>query len=307
MVLNKFGALRRHILWECISPLLNQRWVTALHNRYYEKLTSQDARDHWRKRIELVLESTDNAYIKRVPDAGTVRKGYQVMHNGQETLAGGYYCFDVLRMLELSRGVHEPQEERVFQEVLPYIPEGATMLELGAYWAFYSMWFLQQVKHGRAILVEPSLHSMAIGKHNFKHNRLKGEFIRAYVGGKSDLPFDNAPSITVDEILRNRGVKTLHMLHADVQFAELEMLNGCEQAFKNRQIHFIFISSHSNQLHDACEARLKELGFEILASINRDDSYSDDGLLVAKLPGIPGPAPFELSRRTKKNSATSTP
>jgi Methyltransferase FkbM domain len=304
MVLNKFRALRRHILWDRLTPLLNQRWVTAIHNRYYEKFASPDVRRYWDKRIELVLESSDNTFIKRVPDAGKVRNGYQVMHNGQESVAGGYYCFDVLRMMQLSRGVHEPQEERVFQEVLPYIPAGATMLELGAYWGFYSMWFLQQVKQGRAILVEPSLHSMAIGKHNFKHNRLKGEFIRAYVGAHPDSPFDNAPSITVDEILKSRGVETLHILHADVQSAELDMLNGCEEAFKNKRIHYLFISSHSNELHDACEARLKALGFEILASINMDDSYAEDGILVAKLPGIPGPAPFELSRRTKKPTAT---
>jgi hypothetical protein len=269
-------------------------------NWYYDHFASEAVRRHWAARIDLVVRCADNAHINRVPGAGEVRGGYQQMHNGQEVIAGGYCGFDVLRMIKFNRGVHEPQEERVFQDVLPFIPEGGTMIELGCYWAFYSMWFLQKVKGSRSIMVEPMPSGIAVGKHNLKRNGLKAEFVAAHIGRNDAIPFDHTPAITVDEILKSRGIETLHILHADIQGTELEMLDGCEEAFKNRRIHFVFISTHSNQLHDACEAKLRQRGFEILASINMDDSYSEDGLLVAKLPGIPGPAPFELSRRSKE-------
>lgn len=300
MASEKLHALGRYIVWDRLAPLLDQRWVTPVSNWYYENFASEDVRRQWADRIGLVVRCADNTFIKRVSEAGRVRGHYQLMHNGQEVIAGGYCGLDMLRMLELNRGVHEPQEERVFQDVLPYIPEGATMIELGSYWAFYSMWFLQQVKQSRSILVEPTRSRMAIGKHNLKRNGLKAEFLAAHVGQNASIPFDDTPAISVDEILKSRRIETLHILHADIQGAELEMLEGCEEAFKNKRIHFIFISTHSNQLHDACAAKLKDRGFEILASINMDDSYSEDGLLVGKLSGIPGPGPFALSLRSKE-------
>lgn len=272
---------RKFSIWEFLGKSVNPRCLIPISNWWS-------------------LQSSDNAHIPRISGAGEIHHGYQRMHNGQETLAGGYCGPDLLKLIERNRGVHEPQEERVFQEVLGYLPEGAVMLELGAYWAFYSMWFQQRIKKARSILVEPSSQSLAVGKHNFKKNGLQGEFIQAYAGCAPDIVFNTAPVVTVDEIIKSRGVKILHILHADIQHAERVMLDGCEAAFKNRQIHFVFISTHSNQLHEACEAKLLQNNFEILASINMDDSYSEDGLLAAKLIGVPGPAPFALSRRTAK-------
>ena len=63
------------------------------------------------------------------------------MHNGVLVQRGSYYGETATVLLELNRGVHEPQEERIFQEVLPYIPAGGSILELGAYWGFHSIWF----------------------------------------------------------------------------------------------------------------------------------------------------------------------
>lgn len=300
MLLEKFRTLRQYIFWKRLAPKLNQRWMMLGMNWYYDHFAAEAVRRHWAARIDLVVRCSDNKYINRVPEAGEVRGGYQRMHNGQEVIAGGYCGFDVLRMLKFNRGVHEPQEERVFQDLLPFIPQGATMVELGCYWAFYSMWFLQKVKGARSILVEPIPYGIAVGKHNLKRNGLSADFIAAHIGRNDAIPFDHTPAITVDEILKSRRIEILHILHADIQGAELEMLDGCEEAFKNGRIHFIFISSHSNQLHEACETRLRGRGFQILASINMDDSYSEDGLLVAKLPGIPGPDPFALSRRSNE-------
>jgi hypothetical protein len=76
--------------------------------------------------------------VQTLPDETRV----QVMHNGIRVLADGYYGEWMTRLIELCSGCHEPQEERVFHEVMARIPAVATMIELGGFWAFYSLWFL---------------------------------------------------------------------------------------------------------------------------------------------------------------------
>jgi hypothetical protein len=122
----------------------------------------------WERRIKDVLDSSDNNKIQRVEEAGKVKNGKQVMHNGLLINLGSYYGPEYAQMLVQSKGVHEPQEEYVFQEVLKYMPKGAKMLELGAYWSFYSMWFNQKVDDAVNIMVEPEDFNLLQGKSNFQ-------------------------------------------------------------------------------------------------------------------------------------------
>lgn len=85
----------------------------------------------WQKRIDDVKSCPDNANINRVENAGKVFKGKQYMHNGLKIHLGSYYGPEVSRQLIVNKGVHEPQEEYVFQEVIKRIRKNATMLELG--------------------------------------------------------------------------------------------------------------------------------------------------------------------------------
>src|SRR5688572_3556147 len=72
----------------------------------------------WQRRINDVLSCSDNQHIQRVPDAGKISNGKQVMHNGLKIFLGSYYGPEYSQMLFKNKGVHEPQEERVFNEVL---------------------------------------------------------------------------------------------------------------------------------------------------------------------------------------------
>ena len=65
----------------------------------------------WRRWYRDVMASPDNQHIPRVPNAGKVIDGCQVMHNGLRIVRGSYYGYPLTRMLKLNRGVHEPQEE----------------------------------------------------------------------------------------------------------------------------------------------------------------------------------------------------
>lgn len=251
----------------------------------------------WRERIADVIKCPDNAAIPRVPEAGQVRGGWVVMHNGIEVGGLTYYGGGVLQMLNRNRGVHEPQEERVFMEVLPFIESGSAMLELGAFWAFYSLWFATKVPGGRCFIVEPLPLCLLAAKTNFNHARREATYVKAYVGSPANTSDDGTPFLTVDELCMRHGLDNLGILHADIQGAELEMLRGAQRMIDEARIAYIFISTHSQTLHYGCIDWLKQHGYGIVAAADLDETFSHDGLIVAKTASAPGPANVEISRR----------
>ncbi len=98
----------------------------------------EDQRPHWQERIQRVVESDDNQYIPRHKAAGTLQNRQLIMHNGIKVDPLSYYSFPLLKMLIDNKGVHEPQEERIFQEALKTFDGSRqlNMLEMGAYWSF---------------------------------------------------------------------------------------------------------------------------------------------------------------------------
>lgn len=64
----------------------------------------------WLKRIKDVTDCEDNKFIPRDPNAGTIVKGKQILHNGLKVYLGSYYGPEYTKMLLLNKGVHEPQE-----------------------------------------------------------------------------------------------------------------------------------------------------------------------------------------------------
>lgn len=266
---------------------------SGLFDRYFR---NYKVSANWQKRIKHVLESADNKFIPKVEDAGEIRNGTQVMHNGLLIKLGSYYGPEYSKMLLLSKGVHEPQEERVFQEVLKAMPSGAIMLEMGAFWSFYSMWFNTKVKDAVNYMVEPDAFNMGQGVRNFKLNKLKGTFIKAFVGDEmKDTP--EVKMVSVDGLVDQYNISFLHMLHSDIQGFEFEMLKGAMKSFQENKIGYVFISTHSNELHDACIDFLVQRNFIILASANLDESFSEDGLIAARAPYFEGIGPVVISKR----------
>jgi len=124
-------------------------------------------------RADMTVSCRDCDPIPKVPGSGKVisfeGKPVQIMHNGVRVVAGGYYGDWMTGIIERLRGHHEPQEEVVFHEILKHLPPSATMLELGGFWSYYSLWFKSQ--HGdqrKAYVVEPDPNH--IGRTNFGHD-----------------------------------------------------------------------------------------------------------------------------------------
>ena len=153
-------------------------------------------KSEWDARIADVLACPDYAALPRVTGAGRVKDGVQTMHNGVKVVKDCYYRWRGTLMFAATEGVPEPQEERVFTEVLKFVPPGGVMIELGA--------------------------------------------------GK---------------------------------------------------VRFVFVSTHSDELHRRCREQLRKYDFEIIADADLRGSYSVDGVLVGQLRGTKGPGRVQISQR----------
>ncbi|GAB3778751.1 hypothetical protein GCM10028818_28320 [Spirosoma horti] len=249
---------------------------------------------NWDSRAAITASSTDNAFINKVPNAGTIEDGLLVMHNGLKVLTSG--LGGGLKTLTKNKGIHEPQEERVFQEVLKHMPKKATMIELGSNWAFYSMWFYSKVAEPTCFMIEPEKELLELGKNNFALNNMTGDFSNYFIGSQSQNG-QPTPTTNIDDFIARKSIEFVDILHSDIQGFELEMLKGAQTLINARKVGYFFISTHSGQLHRDCEAFLLEHDFEIIASADVAHSYSIDGILIAKSIHYPGIGPIAISQR----------
>ena len=102
----------------------------------------------------------------------------QLMHNGVRVLEDCYYGRWMTELIRLLRGHHEPQEERVFHELLKYVQPGATMVELGCFWAYYSLWFQRRIAGAKNFMVEPDPNNLEVGRKNFAINSRMGRLFK---------------------------------------------------------------------------------------------------------------------------------
>ena len=264
-----------------------------------------------RKRVLTTICCDDCAHLPKVENAGQVvqtdnTEQYQLMHNGIKIVKDCYYGAWMTTLIQLSHGHHEPQEEKAFFEVLKHLPPNAVMIELGSYWGFYSMWFQQEIPGARNFLIEPDPKNIEIGKRNFALNNMHGNFTQAMLAEKSesetlftdwDYNKHTVPAVCIDDFARQHNIDFIHILHSDIQGAEIDMLKGCSRLIAEKKIGYFFISTHRG-VHEACLALLKNADLEILVSVTREQSFSADGLIVAKLKGIPGPTHINITKRS---------
>lgn len=262
--------------------LRSQRWLNRLR-----QLSIYTNSHNWKQRIADVIQCPDNESIPRVKLAGQIVDGSQIMHNGLKINLGSYYGEGVTQMLTANRGVHEPQEERVFQEVLRHLPSQAVMMELGAYWAFYSLWFHQVIEYPTCIVCEPSTENLLYGKQNFELNQMEAKFVQCFSGEGDHTSPSDVPILSVDSLMQQFEIETLHILHTDIQGSEVSMLKGASKNLLNRNIEFIFISTHSRDLHRDCIEILRGFEYRIITDINMFHTYAFDGLIVAQTPNQP--------------------
>jgi len=263
-----------------IKKLLKKTFVYSLYKKYrkgkqkqlnLKEIKNRIANDtilkdlterelnHWKERIDIVISSIDNQKINCVRHAGKLKGGLLVMHNGTVIEPLSYYGYPILKMLVNNKGIHEPQEEYVFQEVLKEMPEGATMIELGAYWSFYSMWFNKEVKNANNYMIEPM--NLDFGIMNFKLNKIEGNFFQYFVAAEPSVNENGIKVISVDRFIEDRNIHFVDILHSDIQGDELLMLQGAYNLLSTGKAGYVFISTHSAQLHTDCTQFMDNIGY----------------------------------------------
>jgi FkbM family methyltransferase len=226
----------------------------------------------------------------------------QIMHNGVRVVVDGYYGAWMTRLIERCSGHHEPQEERIFHEVVSRLPAGGTMLELGGFWAYYSIWFLRAA-HGRsAILIEPDPAHIAVGQANLALNSVRAEFVQGFLGTEPGAvrPFTTEESgtlqlrcVDLSALLAERGIERLTILHCDAQGAELSVLEQVAPLLRARRVDWLFVSTHHHAIsgdpltHQRCLTLLRSLGAQIEVEHDVQESFSGDGLICARFAAAP--------------------
>ena len=266
----------------------------------------------WRQYITAIATNAPNdcAEIPKVAGAGRCVLDsdgpYQIMHNGVKVKLGSYYGDLNTALIEKLQGHHEPQEEKVFYRVLKELPKTAVMVEAGSYWGYYSLWFKKERPSGSVFLIEPLEDHLEIGKTNFRMNNMNGEFLKAYVGATSERAhnvkmegriLEGVERVSIDDFMDRYGLSHVDLLHADVQGAERDLLIGAESSLSGGRISYMFISTHGSKVHDECRELLTKHRFQIIASHTRAESFTTDGLIVAKNEKIEGVTAITISKK----------
>lgn len=231
-------------------------------------------------RYREIISDPLNLLIEKHPRAGHKDADNLVtLHNGNKVPASGPYAYydNFSNILIANRGVHEPLEEFCFQELLKIKPpKGAHIIELGAFWAHYSMWFLQSHPDTNSICVEPLEDNIESGRQNFTRHGLTGTFIQDKVGKRH---------FEIDAYMKAGNIPSFHLVHCDIQGFEAEMLEGATSALSARRIEYLFISTHSNPVHNKCLSLLEKHSYAIEVNSGfSDHSTCFDGLIVARAP-----------------------
>jgi FkbM family methyltransferase len=255
------------------------------------------------RRVQLAVSCRDTDIIPKVDGAGAVRDdGTQLMHNGVVVEADGYqgpWMTEIIRQL---RGHHEPQEELAFHVVLERLAAtggpSPVVIELGCWWAYYSIWARKRIPGARSFLLEPDPAYLEVGRRNLARNGIDDAvFVHAAVGFdrtppqpflcesdglEHDVPFEGLRSM-----LERFGVDRADLLLVDVQGAEVPLLDGGRDLLRDGAVRFMVISTHHHRIsgdpltHQRCVMLLKELGAHILVEHTVAESFTGDGLIVA--------------------------
>lgn len=238
--------------------------------------------------------------IRRVEKAGTTESGrfgdVQWMFNGVKVPADAYYGPWMTRLIEACEGHHEPQEEQVFDALLKTLPNASTMIELGSYWAFYTSWFLSEKGSlAKATIVEPDPRNLGAGLETLRLNNLTASVHLGCIGTDDKLSAIQlgseggsykAPIFDMNKYIDTLGVP-VDILHADIQGAEDVLLSDISQRLQKGLVKNLVISTHGMRKHLKVLKMLSDLGFYIVCDVDPYESYSYDGLIVARHPSVP--------------------
>lgn len=279
------------------------------------------------RRVAMTVSCADADGIPKVNDAGKVYeqhgKRVQVMHNGLLVEEGGYYGDWMTEVIRTLRGHHEPQEERVFDQIVRRLAGESgpsSMIEFGSYWAYYALWFCRAIASGRAIAIEPDPAYLAVGQRNAVLNDLTAvvSFVHGAVGSRPGQLLDfraesdgcdhQVTQYDLGSVLDTAGLDRVDVVLADVQGAETIILERGKDDFRQGRVRFLIVSTHHHAIsgnpltHQQAMELLTELGAHVICEHTVSESFSGDGLIAVSFDERDRDMTVEISRARSKDS-----
>jgi len=286
------------------------------------------------RRVALTLSCRDTDRLPKVEGAGSVvdRDGHavQIMHNGVLVHEGGYLGGWTTEIIEGLDGHHEPQEEVAFAEVLRLIrdagePDAPLIVELGSFWAYYSLWFLQEFPSGKAVCLEPDPRYLEVGRLNFALNDRQAEFVHGVIGDGSEQSITFEPEsdlyaldqkygpidvrqYSLDQLAQLGDSATIDVLLVDIQGAEVPLLEASLDRLRDGLVRYAVISTHHRSIsgsfltHQRTIELVEAAGGVVLAEHSVSESFSGDGLVVASFTASDPHPPIPMSYARAKDS-----
>jgi FkbM family methyltransferase len=283
-----------------------------------------------RRRVELTVSCRDTEALPKVADAGSLQRMgdelVQIMHNGVAVVAGGYYGTWMTEIIQRLHGHHEPQEELVFHEIVerlagePRNAHAPVIVELGAFWSYYALWFLRSCDGGRAVLVEPDPTHLSIASRNLALNDSDALILQAAIGDTAtDVAFgcENGDVVIVDmvsltDVLDAADITRADIVVSDIQGAETHMLElACAEIAQ--RVRFLVMSTHHASIsghpdtHERCLSIIQQCGGHIIAEHTVSESFSGDGLIAASFDSRDREMHVEISRARSECSLFRSP
>jgi hypothetical protein len=153
------------------------------------------------------------------------------------------------------------------------------IIELGAYWAHYSMWVKKKFPEAKCYMIEPELKNLECGKNNFRINNFDGKFINDSIQNSETGGFQ------LDVFASKKKLTSINILHSDIQGYEVNMLEGAKFIFENQIVDYAFISTHNEVIHKRVIKELEKFKYKIEVSSGFDNhTTSYDGFVLASSP-----------------------
>ncbi len=253
------------------------------------------------ERAMMTASCRDADSIPKVADAGAVVAAEagpaQIMHNGLRVMAGAYHGDWMTGIIHQLRGHHAPQKELLFHALIALCRSDTLCVELGAFWSYYTLWYLCAISGATGLCVEPDPAHLEIGRGNAALNDLGGRvrFVNARAGGRAsparldrvdsaDEPL-SPPVIDMGALLALCDGRGIEILLVDASGAELDFLQSMRGAAARPR--FLVVSTHhasvsgSSTTHRECVDVVRSLGGFVLAEHAPEESFNAEGLVVA--------------------------
>ena len=135
--------------------------------------------------------------------------------------------------------------------------ESYSMIELGSNQCYYSLLFKHILGKDKTynIMVEPYAPNLAIGKSQFELNNCKGCFYNRGIGQRWEAvgrTFD-VMSITLNEILCEQKLRSVDVLHCDIDGSEAALIDHNNFFFNQKKAGVVFLLTHSVDIHTQCK------------------------------------------------------